>query len=379
MDECKQDGGPLDFKAKTVLFCSPDKRNYRDFVKLVGSTIRYLPVWTWDEIDSCRELLYNTDPLRSREAVREAFTRWGGIPRFVLEKLNDRAAQLSLNAAVAVTDSAKLEVAVGSIDSAGELSHKLLHIIVEKPYVNFHVSFGTQHIADEVTQRLATERGAALEHLLRTATNPVMADIRGTLFEGYAHRRLAQGGVFKVRELFQDSKLGAETELALPPSRLCAISKMEEIDTFQDGDYLKPSVSNFPAVDSIRLPDIWFQMTVSRSHPVKHALVRTILDHFSGNVRLYFVVPPDIFDDFKWQPIVNLGGGQPSAVPSFMNRVSQHVLRLPLGGSMARRSRKTTQARAGPFGTGRQPKVSVSTSASSSRHRYVPTATIYWK
>jgi hypothetical protein len=48
----------MECQAKTVLFCSPDKQNYKDFVKLVGSTIRYLPVWTWEEIESCRDLLY---------------------------------------------------------------------------------------------------------------------------------------------------------------------------------------------------------------------------------------------------------------------------------------------------------------------------------
>lgn len=343
MDECKQDGGPMECQAKTVLFCSPDKRNYKDFLKIVGTTIRYLPVWTWDEIDSCRDLLYGADPLRSRDAVLEAFDRWGGIPRFVLEKLNDPAAQLTLDAAVAVTDLQKLQAAVGSIDAAGDLSHKLLHIIVEKPYIRYHVSLGTMYIADKVVQKLANEQKDAFELFLRTSTSPLMAKVRGILFEEYAHRRLSPGGVFKIKQLVESAGAGEERELELLASVVCSIREVKDIAPFQQGDYLKPSISNFPLVDSILYPDKWFQMTVSQKHPVSHVLAKKILDQIPGDVHvsLYFVVPPDVYDDFQWQPIVESNKRRSTVVPSFMTRVTQHVLMLPLGSSEARRSLPT--------------------------------------
>jgi hypothetical protein len=113
---------------------------------------------------------------------------------------------------------------------------------------------------------------------------------------------------------------------------------VEDIASCQHGDYLKPSICNFPVVDSIVFPDKWFQMTVSQEHHVKHALVKRILDQVSkDDVRLYFVVPPDVYDVIKWQPIINLDGKRTDikSMPLFMKRVSQYALLLPLGVSDA--------------------------------------------
>ncbi|CAG8435984.1 4251_t:CDS:2 [Funneliformis mosseae] len=42
---------PKRVNAKTILVCSPRKDHYRNFDKYIGTTIRYMPVWTWEEIN----------------------------------------------------------------------------------------------------------------------------------------------------------------------------------------------------------------------------------------------------------------------------------------------------------------------------------------
>ncbi|CAG8489637.1 368_t:CDS:2 [Acaulospora colombiana] len=71
---------PMEYLAKTILVCSPQKRHYKNFDKR-GTTIRYMPVWSWEEIDACRIRLFSH--LSQRE-VRKLYNKWGGIPRFTL-------------------------------------------------------------------------------------------------------------------------------------------------------------------------------------------------------------------------------------------------------------------------------------------------------
>jgi hypothetical protein len=41
-------------KATTVLLASPERERYKEFLKLLGATTLYMPVWTDDEIHKCR-------------------------------------------------------------------------------------------------------------------------------------------------------------------------------------------------------------------------------------------------------------------------------------------------------------------------------------
>ncbi|CAG8749003.1 5369_t:CDS:2, partial [Acaulospora morrowiae] len=52
---------PMEYVAKTILICSPQKRHYSSFDKL-GTTIRYMPVWSWEEIEACSIKLFSSLP-----------------------------------------------------------------------------------------------------------------------------------------------------------------------------------------------------------------------------------------------------------------------------------------------------------------------------
>lgn len=48
---------PLEVAAKTMLVSSPYSSYYKDFLNTDKATMRYMPVWTQDEIESCRKVL----------------------------------------------------------------------------------------------------------------------------------------------------------------------------------------------------------------------------------------------------------------------------------------------------------------------------------
>ncbi|RHZ52103.1 hypothetical protein Glove_465g31 [Diversispora epigaea] len=96
---------PEDVEAKTILFCSPRKDYYRNFDKYIGTSIRYMPIWSLEEIETYRKTIFNH--LKS-EKVDDLFSKWGGIPRFVLEKSQDISQQQLLEEAITKNSNPRL-------------------------------------------------------------------------------------------------------------------------------------------------------------------------------------------------------------------------------------------------------------------------------
>ena len=66
---------PYLVKAKTIVFSSPDQRNYVDYQKHSYPKTLYMPVWTRDELNKVAD---------SRVQAQTRYDVWGGIPRYVL-------------------------------------------------------------------------------------------------------------------------------------------------------------------------------------------------------------------------------------------------------------------------------------------------------
>ncbi|CAG8825290.1 24523_t:CDS:1, partial [Dentiscutata erythropus] len=88
---------PFEVRAKTILFCSPQKRHYKEFDKMVETTIRFMPVWSWNEINECRIGMFNHLEVAK---VEDLYSHWGGVPRFILEKALDSSEQSHLEDAI---------------------------------------------------------------------------------------------------------------------------------------------------------------------------------------------------------------------------------------------------------------------------------------
>jgi hypothetical protein len=326
-----------------LVLSSPKRENYRKLLKALGATIRYMPIWSWAEIEACHALLYSDDPTRPLADVSAAFERWGGVPRFVLEKLRDEAAQLSLQDAI---DTAKLGViqsSVGQVDSAPEASHRLLHILTQRPYVRKSVTFGTQHILDQLTTRFLTlQARGMMTFLVSSAFSSQLATVRGDLFEAYAHRVLCSGGDFCVRCLSGRGAVAVavDTMLQLPRSTgVHPVQRPEDLALCPSADdYCQPVIRNFPAVDGVKLPGFLFQMTVSTTHNIKHAALKTVLAQLpdAPQYDLYFVVPEDIYHEYAAQKFVGTDDKEMTNLDARVQRVQQWALCIPLHGPLSR-------------------------------------------
>ena len=293
--------GATEVEARTLVFSSPKRENYKDTLKAPASTIRYMPVWSWEEIEACHSLLYADDSERPLSEVRNAFDKWGGIPRFVLEKLRDEAAQQSLLEALGTADMVVILKSVGQIDAATEASHRLLHIITSAPYVVKSIEFGSDYIKGRATEILLRRQRAELSYFVSRETDPLFAKLRGDCFEVLAHEKLAAGGEFPTRLL---TGAAGSNIRSLPCASLRRFSgnKPEDLAllfSLPAGTYCRPVVGSFPVIDALISPAMLLQMTVSERHGVDEAKLEQILIALGLDyAELVFVVPPDKFDGF---------------------------------------------------------------------------------
>jgi len=309
--------GPVD----TLLITSPDPQVAKIFQK-EASTI-YCPTWDLDELLACNRSIHG----REEAHVKNLYDQWGGIPRYVLQHSEEETKQTELAQALQLSKPEKLIEALNRSSSDPDLSHKLIHMQVVEgvKYSNVRYQFASKYIADKVIERLVkTHKQSIYYWLAATAGASALAGIRGLVFEQHAHERLAQGGTFKIRELVDH---GNETTLALEAREKAVFVQLDEIEQLDASKYAQPLKGNQESIDSLILPNMVFQFTVSLSHPVKQAgLVKAYkamglenppspkkrrgneggkipIDVDEDKIpRLYFVVPEDIFDQFRSQP-----------------------------------------------------------------------------
>ncbi|GIL61076.1 hypothetical protein Vafri_15463 [Volvox africanus] len=228
--------------ASTVLLASPDRQRYKEFLKFQGTTTLFMPIWTDDEIKECRIRLY---PHLSDATVRDLVWKWGNIPRYVLEKME-------------------------------EMERKA----------------GTDHI----------RQLQSLIHL--SMGKPALAATAGLFFERYAHRRLQEGGSFQVRQLGAPKTAHSSEDKVIPFELQCAgvhkLYKLEEVRQQVNEIYCVPPSHNFPAVDSIMQPEFLFQITTTQKSKVPLDGLLAAARQLHGTPKLCFVVPSQIFKEYKF-------------------------------------------------------------------------------
>ena len=68
----------------------------------------------------------------SQAQVDAHFEKWGGIPRYVLEKANSERAQTDLDVALSKCTTKDIMTYTGAEGAPEHISHKLLHMIVQQ-------------------------------------------------------------------------------------------------------------------------------------------------------------------------------------------------------------------------------------------------------
>jgi len=182
----------------------------------------------------------------------------------------------------------------------------------------------TRYVARKITEYYESrKRQDLLEFLKNSAVDPKCASLRGALFEGYACRQLWNGGKFKVCSL--DAVGAHDRYIELKPLQRCYFSEPQDLAGMQAHHYALPMSSNFPSVDAVTLdPPLFLQITVSLEHSVVANEILQLLAVIP-TASLYFVVPSDIFAQFKCQKYEPADKVDPSALKT----LKQYVLEIP--------------------------------------------------
>ena len=306
---------------RSILLTSPRKGIWDDFYK--HSTSLFMPIWSWDEMELLRSLLY---PSLGTTQVKEKYDRWGGVPRYVLEFFGDEEKQKKLDAVINSSDLEMIEKAVGETDGAQGTSHLLVHMVVldDSTFQSKTHRFASDYVCKSVFDRLLQGQREKFVAFLRGIRDLGEAGgMRGHMFEPWAHKLLLQGGKFQVRNL----RTGDRDTLTLPGLQLKQFESLNDVADCDKSTYCVPVSKRFEAIDSFIKPDKVFQMTVSKTHPCKMRGLEDvvkILNHDSSNsssnsstsrrkkpklephtVRLYFVVPKEIFSTIGIQLYAN--------------------------------------------------------------------------
>ncbi|CAG8682824.1 7024_t:CDS:1 [Acaulospora colombiana] len=329
--------------AKTILICSPLKDHYKDFYKSIPS-IRYMPVWSWNEIDTCRNKIFGS---LSRDKVRELFMRWGGIPRYVLESALKKEIQDQLEDAFEVCNEDIFRY-IGGRESERNISYKLIHIWSNlpteeddaegdegaesgedtKPYMLKTIIFASDYVGEQVAKKLRETITDKLCKDMDAVLEGGKSDsILGSFFETIVHRMLRGGGTFQVRSL--DSNETYNLTLCQQDK----ILKFSEIDNIENEKYYQPIDKTFPSIDAIFSPKYLFQMTTAINNSINTIGLKKLHGKLAktGYIDFYFVVPAQLYDKYQKQNYVTTKNVIDQNVPLWIRkRVRQHVLRIDL-------------------------------------------------
>ncbi|KAJ3307751.1 hypothetical protein HDV04_002613 [Boothiomyces sp. JEL0838] len=319
---------PIDVNARTILLSSLRREIWHEFSK-GACTIRYMPVWTRDEILSCRSVLY---PTISEELVLALYSKWGGIARYVLSRATEDAQQSLLEHALDRSNVNSVLESIGRSDEKGEVSSRLIHLSVTDDFQSGPYLFASTYVADEMyTRAYGNNRNLLIRFLSASEGIGDTGQLRGVLFERHAHEILSKGGQFRTRNL----QNGQETQLHLPNNLTTFLYSMNNPD-FQAATncYFHPRSKSFESVDSFIKPNLLFQMTIAKDHPCKQSGLQSALEilGYPSDPVLYFVVPPDRFETFQYQNYCGKDGKVLSQnfVYNTVKKISQYVLTFDL-------------------------------------------------
>ena len=318
---------PVDVDAKTILLTSLRKKIWHQYSK-TSCSLRYMPVWSREELFSCRSLLFSSV---SEAVVDDLYSKWGGIVRYVLKFALVKEHQALLNEALNISNLDLVLESFGQSGANAEISSRLIQKSVTADFHGGPYKFASTYVVDEIYNRIYVKDR---DHLIRflSATEGIgeTGQLRGILFEKLAHTTLAKGGSFKIRNL----KTNVESALQVPIDLTTILFSGSHQFHESTNCYFRPVSKIFEAVDSFIKPNIIFQMTCAKQHPCKQTGLRDVLKILGDPLKpeLYFVVPPDLFVSFRYQPYHGADGKVLLQKGIFKNvkKLSQFVLTFDL-------------------------------------------------
>ncbi|GAM25927.1 hypothetical protein SAMD00019534_091020 [Acytostelium subglobosum LB1] len=305
---------PMAANSFVLLATYPRRNNYEQYAKERANNTFIIPVWTLDEITVANS---QKQYMRDVKQVIERYRGWGGIPRYVLEKI-DLASQQELQLAIGRTD-----------------------------YET--IIFGSEYIKDMIAQRFYWNWTQQVVDAIEKGCTDLSSANIGKLFEQLCQRTIQFGQEFDVRPL---DGLGDEFNgtLELPFN---GVNGFKDMNALKEMDFRKhkptndilwrPSESTFPCVDSFAFRDgeqcYMFKVTYSsKPHSISHVEYGHLINALSlGDTTkfyLFFIVPNQTYLSYRLQNFVtnndslNWVDGQIPNLP----QCRQYALRINFSG-----------------------------------------------
>ncbi|EGF83709.1 hypothetical protein BATDEDRAFT_22610 [Batrachochytrium dendrobatidis JAM81] len=269
-----------------VLFMSsPQSEGYKEFVKQKMAREWDFPVWTLNELQTCRRHCYPDVPI---ETINERYRMYGGVARSVFDIVSN-----PMEKALTDVDAVKGVRNIGFTIKISANTHTLLHTIVsdDGQYEFLHVDIASIYIGEQLWKRHSAQMITNMQQMF----DGIPTKISRHLFEIYGHVVFCTGGqTLKCRCLEDDT---IPTAAAL------------------DGNYYEPTDDdNFAAIDSLSRQGM-FQFTAVAEHPICGVDILTKLCNLYDEPKLYFVVPPHQFKGFKKQSFKPIDGTEQDITP----------------------------------------------------------------
>ncbi|CAG8799827.1 32188_t:CDS:2, partial [Racocetra persica] len=328
------------YSAYKVLLTSPKVERFNEAVKWPGFTQYFMPVWVQEEITTFWTFQYknkknNEGKEFTLELLKTLIEKWGPIPRSVLLKWDDETYQQKYQQLI---DEAKLEDCINSIDKSGmptgAISGRLIHLDPVPRFTSAVYRFASQRVFDKIIREYEIRTKKNVRDLIMNSHGlSHIAGFRGNLFEDFAHQKLQNGGMFRIRCLNNKNLEVTEKH----------IEKLEcnwfiTLNEARKEYYNRPKSKTFASIDSFSLDsktlDL-YQITVSKNHGMKikglndlNCLLEWRKD--VNNFNLYFVVPSDIFKTSPQQKYKTTKDEDCKKIPGWINKITQYALEIDL-------------------------------------------------
>ncbi|WAQ90307.1 hypothetical protein PtA15_12A296 [Puccinia triticina] len=304
--------------------------------------------WSYDEMKRCKAILYPEEEKFPTTLMNQLFDWYGGVPRDVFQltssefNTNPDVDTVVQKMSKKLIDVIQYEGPVSNLIHAHqartreeEYSHRVLHLCTHHTgdLAQYSVAWASPRVGREVFRLYAEEIRRNLKSF-RGINGFTDGNARGAQFEVYAHELLREGGTFQVRRLCEDLSSDQNAEVTFPATELRDFRTYEDVDLGTDV-YWQLQSKNLASIDSLRGPANFFQMTVSSTHPIKHhglAKALDLVDKSESPIKLYFVVPSNVYWTFRCQPHHNQKGALfKKSLGERVCEVEQWALLIPTG------------------------------------------------
>ncbi|CAG8770399.1 10440_t:CDS:2 [Gigaspora margarita] len=285
---------PMNYVAKTILICSPQKCYYRNFDKL-GPTIRYMPVWSWKEIDTCRIKIFR---YFTQKYVQKLYNEWGGTSRFTLFNALNHYYQYLFKKAINSVNNELLNFVEPSMTSkspAVTRPDKRKGVIGKgRPFYSMStLEFASDYVSEGVIDKFIKIYKVQLENFVKASSS--ISDYGFTLYS-------------------RQMSLVSDGFSEIAPDMYCI-----------------PTQKNSISFDAFVFPDTFFQMTVSESHSIiKSGLEKYINKDDNSDIKFYFVLPKKRYDSYQKQVLYTTKRTVLKSMPPWINRFKQYALEIDL-------------------------------------------------